>query len=222
MAFIVPGVARFTVHQSIESIEVANVLDMRIDTTGATVDRAEAIFDQAGILINQWDADVLPLLVDDLSLTSVSWVDLDDPDGTTGERSSTDTVTLPQTGTQVDPPLPSGVSFLIKKTLEGSSRARRTGRIYVTGVANSYPDPSDGNVITAAFVPDVQDAFNDFLGNINQNGGGVLAYQSALCVVHVLTRGPAPAFSPLTGDSTDVADLVADARFAFQRRRSGR
>lgn len=221
MAFIVPGVCRYTVNQLFEGRLVANILDMRIDTTGAIADRDTAVADQAEIILDEWDDSIRVRQVDDLSCTSVSWVDLDDASGTTGDISTGASNSWPAAGAITDPPEPGGVSVLVQKRLTGSARDRRNGRLYLCGISNSQVDTSNANLLASAYLTDFQTQFDAFFGDINQNGGGPLTYESALCVVHILTRDLVTG-APLTGNSTDVDELVVDPAFAYQRRRAGR
>jgi len=220
MAFIVPGVCRYTINQTLEAHNVVNVIDFEIDTTGSTMSRATAVFNQAGELLNQWNGHIRTLQVDDLVCQSVSWVDLDDEDGTTGSRIHTADADWPNPGSNSDNPEPSGLAVLVKKQLEGSSRARRNGRLYWCGVATAQKDDADANNIKASYLTTFQDHWDGFFNDVQNIGADPEGYQSHICVVHILTRDEDGV--PLTGDHTNVDSLVVDPAFAYQRRRAGR
>lgn len=221
MAFIVPQVCRYTVHQNQDGNPVFNVVDMQIDTTGSSQSRGDAIAAQAGIIVSNWADHVMQYLANDLQATEVSWVDLDDEDGSTGSTSTGPQTDFPAVGGSASAPCPAGVCFLVKKNLEGSSRARRTGRMYLSGVATGHLDVNDGSLVDGATKTLIQAALNTFLGDITQTAFDPAGHTSKLVVPHILTRDP-DTDAPLTGDYTDVSTLVLDSRVGFQKRRSGR
>ena len=98
--------------------------------------------------------------------------------------------------------------------------------MYVTGMTETFTDGTNANNVEATYLPILQDAFSDFLDNINQTDGGPTVYTSHMCVVHILTRDdptrPGVPGTPLTGDHTNVSELVVDGTWAYQRRRGGR
>lgn len=178
------GVARYTVNGTFAGRPVANIIDMDIETTGSVVDRAAAVAAQAGIVINEWCDHVLPLVVDDYVFTSVSWVDLDSLNGSTGERTSTDQETLPQAGSSTGAPLPGNVAARVNKATV-AQRGQRQGRMYLVGVPESVTPSGEPNSIDAATAESWSDSLNSMLGNLNQSEGDIgTEYTSEMVVVH--------------------------------------
>lgn len=223
MAFVVPGVARFAVNQTLEGRSVVNVLDYDIDTTGSTMSRADAVQGQAESIINQWVAQFLPVLVSSLTLDSVSFVDLDSATGVTGSVLSDGTTTLPAAGSIVTSSLPGNTSVLITKQVT-SARGRRNGRMFLAGGYEGMTQAANGNVLEVADRAGFQTRADAFLANTNELDGVGTAFSSNMVVVSVLTREAPPAGStgpgaPLTGEGSVVQSLVVDSLLATQRRR---
>lgn len=222
MAFVVPGVCRFAINAVFSGREVVNILDMRIDTTGTGTDRIDAIIDQAKVIIESVTDHLTPVQTNDLTYNSVSWVDLDEDDGSTGETSEGNgAVTWPDAGNITTGPTPSNVAVLVTKETT-RLRGHRNGRMYLCGVPEADSNDAAPNDLGGGALTSWQTAVDDFLASINQDGGSP-DYDSRLCVVHILTRGPvvppAELGPPLTGDSRDVEALVVQTRLATQRRR---
>lgn len=212
MAIIAPGVCRFTVHGTFTGgNEVDNVLDMRIDTTGSTESREESIFNQAGIIINQWVADILPELMSSYSFDSVSWVDLNSSSGSVGSRTSSGAISLPDPGGRAGASMSSNVAQLASKNIVGR-RGRRNGRIFFTAPAEA---DTSGNFLSAGRVTAWNAALDDFLGNINQDATGIFDFTSALVVVHTTSTSGEPVFTA----TSDVESLTMEPLLATQRRR---
>lgn len=217
MPFIVNGVCRFTLLQELAGNNVANIIDMRIDTTGSTISREAAIADQAEVIAREWAQDINVNLSDEISLVGVQWLDLDEADGSTGTFTGGGGVVLPNPGGAATPPMPGNVSVLVRKNLEQAGRGRRSGRMYVAGLTEAGTEIDEANTIDPLVVAGFNSAFAQFLSDINQNTVQVDDYDSAMCVVHVSTRDGDG--HPLTGTSTDVASLTVDPLLATQRRR---
>jgi len=114
--------------------------------------------------------------------------------------------------------MPGNVSVLYQKKLEGASRSRRDGRMYLVGVSEAFTPSTGPNLIDATTFATLNTrgaAFLDAINGTHSVGGN--NYQSFLCVAHILTRDADG--NPLTGDSTDVASMVASQTLATQRRR---
>jgi len=214
---IVPDVARFAVTGAFAGRAVTNVFDMRIFNLGATVTRAEAVEDQAGVFVNQWANDILPFMVDNYSFTQVSWVDLNSASGTVGVRTSTGTETLPQSGGSTSEPFPGNVAVLVRK-LTVAQRGARKGRTYWFGANELSTVNAAPNEVVAATVTAFQTAWSNFLGNINQDASGLLFnYDSRLAVVHITARDEDG--HPTAGNSSDVSSFSVQSTLATQRRR---
>lgn len=216
MPLIVPGVARFAINQNLEGRNVVNVLDYRIDTTGSTMSRNDAVVAQAESIVTHWAGEILPALVDDLTFDSVSYVDLDAADGITGAVVSSDTETLPQAGGSSSDPLPANTAVLVTKQISGG-RSTRNGRIYVGGYTEASTQPANGNRLSTDQQALRQTDFNDFLSNTNELDTLGTAFSSNMVVVHVTERDTGGA--PVAGISTVVNSLVVDGLLATQRRR---
>jgi len=200
---------------------VANIIDMFIDTTGSSTLRNDAIFAQAGVLVNQWKVDVLPKLSVLYTFERVSWVDLDEDDGSTGQRTTSTGITLPLPGGDSLTPFPANVAVLVKKITDGG-RGRRKGRMYIVAATEPETSSTAPNIQDPTVVTALQTSMNSFLGNVNQDAG-TFGYGSRMCVTHILTREPptkpgVPG-APLTGDHKNVNSLQVDNLLATQRRR---
>jgi len=222
--FIVPGVCQFTVKGTYQGRNVANVLHYFIDTTGSTKSRETACFEMAGVVINQWKADMMTYVGNAYTFTEVSWVDLDSANGTVGSRTQTATTTLPFSGAYGTSGMPGNVSILVRKNLNGR-RGVRKGRIYIVGAIESDTAASLNNTLSPTMVTNWQTKVTNFHGNSNQTDQGPLEYNARMCIAHILTREPPPADkpwlpgNPLTGEAIEVNSLSVDATLATQRRR---
>lgn len=183
---MIPGVCRFAVNQRIAGQQVVNIVDMQIDTTGSEVSRADAVFEVAGDILNNWTDHILTLQVDELQAESVSWLDLDSLSGSVGERTSTSAEVWPQGGTQTTQAvLPSLVALRIDKNTEGG-RGTKKGRMYLSGMNEGATDAGVALSWSSGFLPAAQAGVDAFLAGINdQDIGGVpLAVQRQMVVVH--------------------------------------
>jgi hypothetical protein len=213
MPFVVPGVCRFAINGRMGGRDIVNVLDYFLETTGTTTARAGSCNDMAGILINQWTADILNKLSVSYSFNSVSWVDLDSASGSTGVRTTSGANSLPTLGSIAGDALPPNVAQLVTKATT-SQRGRRNGRLYLCGMPET--DTSGGN-LGLTRLNAWETSWAAFRGNTNQTVTGVFAYTSALSVVHILTRDASG--DPLTGEHSVVSALSPQQLLATQRRR---
>lgn len=216
MALIVPGVARFTLNQTYMGNNVANVLDYQIDTTGSTMSREDAVAAQAQDLAAAWQVRIEPIISDELILTSVTWVDLDEADGSTGTFTSGGGVTLPSEGNVASAPFPGNVSLLVRKQIQGN-RARRSGRMYLCGIAESFTAVDEPNIVDAANLATINSALAGFRDDTNNLDTLGTAFESFLSVVHVTARDSEG--NPTAGVHSVVSSLAADPLLATQRRR---
>lgn len=212
MPFVVNGVCRYTVNALVGTKAVANIIDMFIDTTGAAQDRDDAIFDQAGILINEWSDHVLPRLSNSYIAQNVAWVDLDSATGTTGSRNTTGQEVWPQAGVVSSEALVRNAAVLVRK-VSTSARGSRNGRMYIGPISESQAAASN---LDATALAGWQGDMTSFLGNINQ-APLPGTYSSEMVVTHILTRDADG--NPLTGNSTPVSTLAVQQLLATQRRR---
>ncbi len=216
MVLIAPGIARFTVNAELGGEAVANILDMQVDTTGGTTDRATALAEVAGDILNNWDDHILSFVCDDYVAQSVSWVDLDDANGPVGSRSTTSANTWPQPGAGTATPMPGNVAALVSKNITGS-RGRRNGRMYLAGIPEVYTGSSGPNIIEGTYLDGINTSMASFLSGINDAEGIAIDVQRQLVVVH--TQIPSPGADPVYVGYSSVSSLTAQARLATQRRR---
>lgn len=215
MTIVAPGICRYTVHGTLGTRPTANILDFRIDTTGSTESREEAIEAMCGIIINEWSDHVLPQVCAPYTATSVSWVDLDEEDGSTGSRTSTGQETWPKVATRSGTPAPANTSVLVTK-VGSSRRGQRNGRLYLAG-------PPEGEVgtqnLTSTYQAAVQASMESMLGNMNQSETTLGEYESYMVIVHTRDVGtPGNPDIVFTG-SSDVSALSVSGTAATQRRR---
>jgi hypothetical protein len=215
MALIVPGVCRYTVNGTFSDRPVANIIDMRIDTTGTATARSDAVQDQAGIILNEWSDHVLVTCGNRYTALSVSWVDLDDADGSTGLITEGEDETWPQAGLEASSQFPGSVNILVTKVHAGG-RQTRNGRMYLAGVAEAWTAAATPQAMDGTFVTAWQTNMDNLLDGINTTGS-VFEYDSFMCVVHITERDIDG--NPTEGNSNDVTALTVNARLATQRRR---
>ena len=209
-AIVAPGVCRFALNGTYAGQPVVNIVDMQIDTTGSTEGRGDACFGQAGVLINEFAGSMTANLSNRYEFVSVSWVDLDSLSGTTGERTRTDTVTLPVNGGQSSAPAPGNVAFRVAKNTV-PTRGLRQGRMYLAGVPESSTDATDPNTVVNTVAATINADLVAFLNGINQDDGGITGYTSQMVVVHTV-EGVFESWTEVTG-------LVLESRVGSQRRR---
>jgi hypothetical protein len=202
---VVPGICRFAVHGTILDRPWVNVLDMHIDSE-ILEDRNENIEDQAKILLNEYYDEIRPEMSVSWTVEKVTFVDLDQADGITGERSTGDSPRVfPAAGTQsASETVPGSVCALVSKRTT-SARGKRSGRMFLPA---SVEGAIVGQNLTSSKVTTLQAAMNAFLTAINQEPG---QYSSELVVVHITGGVPS---------GTDaVTALEVNQRLATQRRR---
>jgi hypothetical protein len=229
--FVVPDVCRYTVHGTIGGRQTANILDYKITASGVvTATRPEAIDAMAGIIINEVRDSWLPRISNLWSFNSVSWIDLNTPDGVTGERNSSGAYVLPKPGTSALSAMPPNVSILVRKVID-RKRGAKNGRMYIPGVTEGETPTGASGAMDSTPVTAWQTQMTAFLGDTNQTGGIIAGqpYDSKMVVSHILTREPpkklytdgsvAVPGDPLTGEGLVVRSLLVQSLLATQRRR---
>lgn len=219
MPFIVPSVCRFAAVGQFSGREIVNIFDISISEIISPSARADAIADQAAVLIESITDHVTPLQTNDVTWDEVRWVDLHSEDGTVGSTSTgTGAVTWPDAGNVTTGPCPGNVAVLVTKEAQ-SQRGRRNGRTYWCGVPEADSNDAAPNDLGGGALAAWQSGMDDFLASVNQDG----TYDSELAVVHILTRGPdtdeGNPGPPLTGVGRTVDALTVQTRLATQRRR---
>ena len=216
MVLVAPGICRFTVNGSYAGRPVANVLDYRIDTTGSTMGRAEAVNNQAQDILTQWTEQMLPVVQANYIATSVSYVDLDEADGPTGSVTSSDDADWPAPGVAEGPDMPANVAGLVRKQIIGT-RGRRSGRMYLCGLSEEVTAADQPNTISEAAQSFINGQLAAFLANTNNTDTLGTAFSSDLVVVH--TRQPDPEDEPIYNGFSVVDSLIVEGLLATQRRR---
>lgn len=207
MPLIVNGVCRYVIIGSFVGTETATIVDVQIDTTGTSTDRANAIDDEATVIVNSWVSRLLVHQVDQWAMQTIRWVDLDSLTGSVGEKAAA------HAGTNTSPPMPGNIAALVTKRV-GSSRNTRQGRMFFPGIPEDYTSDADPQHLTSAVVTAMGANMELFRNDIDGTFGGVLSggYDAHPCVVH----------NPPSGTSFDPIDeLVVTGRLGQQRRRRG-
>lgn len=216
MVLIAPNVTRFTSNGSYLGRPTANVLDVAITGTGDATSRALAIRDYASRIAACWEFDWLPLLSEQFACTSISWVDLDSVNGSTG---STTTVfpgvgNLPQSGALPGQGYSANTAVLVDKDCI-AGRGQRGGRWFFAGVTETYVS---GNDLDTTFTVPFQDAMGEAFDRLVVEAPA--EYQAVPVVVHTTTdRTSIPAEVTYTGQS-EIIGFTVQGRVASQRRRN--
>lgn len=182
MALVAPLICRYTIVGTLAGQDCQNIFDVRLTDTGLP-NRAEGLTTIAGDLMNQWSDHVMPLLVDDYIAEEVRWVDLNEEDGSTGSRSSTDSVTWPEPGGSVGAPLPNNCYAKMVKNLEGKTRLQRNGALRLGGIREEDTLAGAPNTLDPAFRAAINTAFEDLKDGINGQFGTAT---TNLVVVHTV------------------------------------
>lgn len=210
---IADTIVRYTINGQYVGRPVANVLDYQIDTTGSVTGRVESIYALAGILINEWTDSIMTELANQYSALSVSWIDLDSLEGSTGERTSSGDTVWPMAATNNFAAMPGNVALRVNKAISGT-RGQRQGRMYLCGVPEAWTDPGSPNQVGGAALANLNDRLESFLGDTNQDGEGGLpgeTYMAKMVVVHTVDG--------VFTTKSDVRSLSADPLLSSQRRR---
>lgn len=216
MVMTCPDVCRFTIHGHWSTGRaIDNVLDYQVDTTGGTLTREEGIEGYADDIIQNWQAHVLPFLTDNYTVDGISWVDLDQEDGSTGNRPPS--VGDPTNSGTAQASCPPQVCFLVKKSAIGG-RGKRSGRLYISGVAEVDCNEDGTLRMDPGQSPALLEAgLEVFRENTEQPGP--VDREGIMVVVHLGPR-PAPGQPDnRVGTYTPVTSLLLDPMVATQRRR---
>lgn len=211
-AIVAPGICRYSINGTLDGQPVVNVLDLNISDV-VNGSREDAVATACGDIINQWADHVLPLVTDEYRFDSVSWVDLDSIDGSTGERSSTDGTTLPQNGGDAGACMPGGVALLVRKIGSGGRR-ERNGRWYIAGISEGVTALGTVNTVNSGYVALANTAFESVRSGLEgAEGPGIngVSYTSSPNIVHTVD-------GVYVGKSR-ITTLSVDDRLATQRRR---
>ncbi len=213
MALVFPNICRYVIEQTFLGRPAINILDM--DVQEHEISRAEAVFNVAGDIINNWDDHVMGALAEGVSFNAVSWVDLNTPDGPTGRRTSTSDTTLPKAGGASGNTSPASVAMLVSKQTV-SARGQRQGRWFLPGVTEQW---LNGNTIESSFIASVNTGLQSFLDGVSDEVP-IEAVAKFPVVLHTTTKGVDGPIPPLAVGASRVLALTADSRVASQRRRN--
>jgi hypothetical protein len=181
------GVCRFTVHGHFGGVQVANVLDMHIDSQNGS-NRGDNILDQAKVIVDNWANHMMQVPSNTYTADRVSWVDLNSVDGETGETAEGTAHNFPASGGYPNAALPANVALVITKQV-ASARGKRKGRLFMVGLPESYTLSDQPNVVDPTYITNTQGHVNSFLSGINQSAGiGGGNYDSELVVCHTTSH----------------------------------
>ena len=215
---IAPGIARFTVNQSFAGQPVANILDVRIDTTGSLDSRLEACTECARDILSNWDDHIRISQADDLTCLSVSWVDMNSESGSTGEVTTGTGAVWPAVGGGGSAPFSANVAVLVTKVLETGTRNRRNGRMYLCGGAETWTTAGAPNQVDAATRATLNANLATFVNDVN-NGGDPFEAQWFLGVTHTTNVGTPEEPDIVFDGFSDLSAMVVQPLLATQRRR---
>lgn len=211
---VVGGICRYAINQSMAGRPIVNIVDMHVDVDTSVMGRSNGLVIVAGDLINNWVDHILPLQVNNLSLDSVSWVDLNDEDGSVGERTVTSEHTLPLTGGGTQDAAPGMVAMRARK-VGGASRLRRAGRMYIGGIAENWTADGTPNTFSPDVVAGMQGALGDWYDGIEDWNPLVNQVSRRPVVVHRPQVGD-PSYSVISGY------IVESGVYRIARRTVGR
>nr|CRY96610.1 hypothetical protein [uncultured prokaryote] len=214
MALVLDDICRYTMNHEFLGRPAISILDMHIIHTG-DVSRATACYNVAGDLLNNWTDHMMGIMSIDVSFESVSWVDLDSLDGSTGSRSTTDDNTLPEAGGATGEPISASVALLVHKQAT-ATRGQRQGRWFIPGATEQNVD---GNIITSSFVTAVNGNLGDFLDGVSDENP-LEAVEKYPVVLHTENQGTPEAPVIVATGASRIEALTVDPRVASQRRRN--
>lgn len=214
---IVPTVCRYTINQRFNDRNVANIFDYSF-TFLDSISRDETCLHFSKILLDAWDHHILAEQSNNMTALSVSWVDLDNEDGSSGITTEGQDETWPAVGAGTGNPWSGNVAALITKVAPGGGRRFRNGRTYLCGLDESAND-DDSNELTPTQVGLLDAAFSDFYDDTqgNHDSGISSSYDSNPVVVHTHEEDDPPVIV-VDGYST-ITSFSTQLRLATQRRR---
>lgn len=216
---IAPLVARFTINATYGGENIANIVDVRIEEEGIGADRPDACEQQARDILHAWDDRILTFLTNDYVAQSVSWVDLDSADGSTGVVTTGGGDTWPKAGgNTTDQPTPGNVALLVTKVAPGGGRRTRNGRMYVAGISEALTDATNPGNVTTASLASLTAAFEGFSSDVSNTFLGE-GYTSNMVVVHTINEGTETNPDIVYSGQSEVTGMVVQPRLATQRRR---
>jgi hypothetical protein len=220
---IANDIARFTVNGTYGGRVVANILDMAVDVGGSLFTRADILRDQAEQIVSAWVDHINPRLVLNYVATSVSWLDLNSLNGSTGNTVVGFGTDMPDAGNSTAGPAPGNVALRVLRNTV-AVRGQRQGRMYLAGMSENETGVGSPNNVEAANVTAWNTQLGLFLNAINQDSiSNGLDYDSFLSVLHTRVNKVNPA-DPSTWvlvyeGASIVTSLSLDPTVGSQRRR---
>lgn len=167
----------------------------------------------AAAVVVAWNADLAPVISNEVVLNRVSVRDLSDESGVVGEAASGDS------GDVVSPALPPNVAWSLKKVTGLAGRANR-GRVYHYGLAENQVT---GETVLATPADDIANAWNAFWQSV---AVGANDLDQFVLVSYNYAVNPDPPPAKLYTERTSVRAILniitlepADTRVDTQRRR---
>lgn len=212
---VAPDVVRFSMNGDLLGRPCVNMLDMVVLDERVSPDRAEAIEGVAEKMIDGWCDNILGALTVNYAFNSVTWVDLNSLDGSTGIRTSSESHTLPQAGGATGQSYGANSAVLVTKVAT-SARGQRSGRWFLPAVTEQF---TDGNFVTSAYLEALQTACSDYLEQMTQTSP-VSGIQFFPTVVHTKNEGTKENPDIVYVGNNQIHDLQPQQRIASQRRRN--
>lgn len=159
MPLVLPNGIRITLHG--EWTNARPILSVWHAIVTTSIGRNVACQDATGAVASFWADDVVPLLLDNYSISKASWVDLATEDGSTGDIA----LTTPGVGAVASQGMPPSSGVVVTKTIADGGRGRRSGRIFIPSGQEASAD-EDG-VITALAQANAEQALTAFMVDCN-------------------------------------------------------
>lgn len=211
---VAPNVARFTINGTFPDFggtwaliwDASSITAEGEDRAANVEGYAKCVVDATGTLFSA--------LSNQVTVTSVSWVDLDSLTGSTGEITLGWERQLPQTGGREVPTAAANTAVLVTKA--GTfGRGTRTGRMYLPGPNETQIAAAD---IVAAYQEDIQVDCNEFLFDLT-DPPRLAPVSWTPVVVHTRNAGTPQMPDIVYAGQSDVTQLIVQRRVATQRRR---
>ena len=212
-ALIAPRCVRYTVSGNYGETTWANILDFRL-TANDGIPRAQAIQEHAEVVVNAWESELSVYQSQECFIRSISWVDLDSENGSTGA------IPYNIPGNDSNPCLPANVAVLIKKLAPGGGRQARNGRLYLVGCNE---DAVEENRLAGTFQGALNNDLDQFLAFVSETQGADFPnYSASMTVIHQRNQGTPQNPDYVYNGDDFVNEMQVDPIIATQRRRARR
>lgn len=216
MALVAPECVRYTINGRYLTRPAVNVLDMVVQPNdNSIISRNDAIPIVAGVIIDAWADTVMSRFNSSYTFDSVSYVDLNDPNGPVGEVTQTDFISLPQQATGNGEPLTAALAMLVTKETQ-RQRGSRPGRWFLPAFTEG---DIAGNIWINSTLVATNDELSDFLERVTETGI-IQDINQFPTVIH--TRNAGTPQNPVIQyvNNTQITGLQAQGRVSTQRRRN--